>query len=38
MKNIELLKDKFLSLSQKGKMITIFVGLIIGIVILDCLF
>jgi len=38
MKNLELLKDKFLSLSQKGKMLTLFVGLIIGIIILDCLF
>ncbi len=38
MKNLELLKEKFLSLSKKGKMLTVFVGLIIGIIILDCLF
>jgi len=38
MKNLKLLKDKFLSMSQKGKMLTVFVGLIIGIIILDWLF
>tara|TARA_R100001463_G_scaffold133621_1_gene195191 strand:- start:340 stop:456 length:117 start_codon:yes stop_codon:yes gene_type:complete len=38
MKNLELLKEKFLSMSQKAKMLTVFVGLIIGIIILDCLF
>ena len=38
MKNLELLKDKFLSLSKKGKMLTVFVGLVVGIIILDWLF
>jgi|TARA_R110001592_G_scaffold194684_1_gene442247 hypothetical protein len=38
MKNLEILKDKFLSLSKKGKMLTIFVGLVVGIIILDWLF
>jgi hypothetical protein len=38
MRNLELLRDKFLDLSKKGKMITVFVGLVIGIIILDLLF
>tara|TARA_R110002012_G_scaffold263784_2_gene447013 strand:+ start:1573 stop:1689 length:117 start_codon:yes stop_codon:yes gene_type:complete len=38
MRNLEILKDKFLSLSKKGKMLTIFVGLVVGIIILDFLF
>jgi len=38
MKNLEILKDKFLSLSKKGKMLTIFVGIVVGIIILDWLF
>jgi len=38
MRNLEILKDKFLSLSKKGKMLTIFVGLVVGIIILDWLF
>jgi len=38
MKNLEILKDKFLSLSKKGKMLTIFVGLVVGIIIIDWLF
>jgi hypothetical protein len=38
MRNLEILKEKFLSLSKKGKMLTIFVGLVVGIIILDWLF
>jgi len=38
MRNFELLRDKFLELSKKGKMITVFVGLVVGIIILDLLF
>jgi len=38
MRNLELLKDKFLDMSTKAKMITIFAGLVVGIIILDCLF
>jgi len=38
MKNLELLKDKFLDMSKKGKMITVLVGLVVGIIILDWLF
>jgi len=38
MRNLEILKDKFLSLSKKGKMLTIFVGLVVGIIIIDWLF
>jgi hypothetical protein len=38
MRNLELLRDKFLDLSRKGKMITVFVGLVVGIIILDLLF
>ncbi len=38
MRNLELLRDKFLDLSKKGKMITVFVGLVVGIIILDLLF
>ena len=38
MRNLELLRDKFLDLSKKGKMITVFVGLVVGIIILDVLF
>ena len=38
MKNLEILKDKFSSLSKKAKMLTILVGLIIGIILLDWIF
>jgi len=38
MRNLEILKEKFLSLPKKGKMLTIFVGLVVGIIILDWLF
>jgi len=38
MKNLELLKDKFMEMSSKAKMITIFAGLVVGIIILDWLF
>ncbi len=38
MRNLELLRDKFLDMSTKAKMITIFAGLVVGIIILDCLF
>lgn len=35
MKNFYLLKDKFHTLSKRGKMITIFVGLIAILILLD---
>jgi hypothetical protein len=35
MKNLLLLKEKFNSLTKRGKMITIFVGLIVVIILLD---
>jgi len=38
MRNLELLRDKFLDMSKKAKMITIFASLVVGIVILDWLF
>jgi len=38
MKNLILLKKKFETLPKRGKMITVFVALIIGIIVLDCLF
>ena len=38
MKNLEILRDKFLDMSKKGKMLTVFVGLVVGIIILDWLF
>lgn len=38
MRNLEILKDKFLDMSSKAKMITILVGLVVGIIILDWLF
>ena len=38
MRNLEILRDKFLDLSKKAKMITILVGLVVGIIILDFLF
>jgi len=38
MRNLELLRDKFLDMSKKAKMITIFAGLVVGIIILDWLF
>jgi len=38
MKNLELLKDKFLDMSKKAQMITIFASLVVGIIILDWLF
>ena len=38
MRNLEILRDKFLDLSKKTQMITILVGLVVGIIILDWLF
>jgi len=38
MRNLELLKDKFMDMSKKAKMITIFASLVVGIIILDWLF
>jgi len=38
MRNLEILKDKFLDMSSKAKMITILVGLVVGIIVLDWLF
>tara|TARA_R110002110_G_scaffold217366_2_gene431374 strand:+ start:283 stop:399 length:117 start_codon:yes stop_codon:yes gene_type:complete len=38
MRNLEILVDKFLDLSKKGKMVTIFAALVVGIIILDWLF
>jgi len=38
MRNFELLRDKFMELSTKAKMLTIFVGLVIGIILLDWIF
>tara|TARA_R110002167_G_scaffold249951_1_gene456108 strand:+ start:161 stop:277 length:117 start_codon:yes stop_codon:yes gene_type:complete len=38
MRNLELLKDKFMDMSKKAKMITIFAGLVVGIIIIDWLF
>jgi len=38
MRNLEILRDKFLDMSKKAKMITILVGLVVGIIILDWLF
>ena len=38
MRNLEILRDKFLDMSKKAKMITILVGLVVGIIILDFLF
>jgi|TARA_X000001388_G_scaffold19015_3_gene12378 hypothetical protein len=38
MKNLEILKDKFLSLSKKGKMLTVFVTLVVTLIIFDWLF
>mgnify|MGYP003639372708 FL=1 len=38
MRNLEILKDKFLDMSSKAKMITILAGLVVGIIILDWLF
>ena len=38
MRNLEILKDKFLDMSSKAKMVTILVGLVVGIIILDFLF
>ncbi len=35
MKNLKLLKEKFNSLTKQGKMISIFVGLIVIIILLD---
>lgn len=35
MKNIKLLTDKFHSLSKRGKMLTIFVGVIVVLILLD---
>ncbi len=38
MRNLEILRDKFLDMSKKAQMLTVFVGLIVGIIILDWLF
>lgn len=38
MKNLILLKKKFETLSKRGKMITVFVALVLGIIVLDLLF
>jgi TctA family transporter len=38
MKNFKLLAQQFSTLSTKAKMVTIFVGLVVGIIVLDCLF
>jgi hypothetical protein len=38
MRNLEILRDKFLDLSKKSKMITIFAALVVGIIIIDWLF
>lgn len=38
MRNLEILRDKFLDLSKKTQMITILVGLVVGIIVLDWLF
>ncbi len=38
MRNLEILRDKFLDMSKKAKMITIFASLVVGIVIIDWLF
>jgi hypothetical protein len=38
MKNFKLLAQQFSTLSAKAKMVTIFVGLVVGIIVLDCLF
>lgn len=35
MKNLKLLKYKFNLLTKRGKMIAVFVALIIGIIVLD---
>jgi len=35
MKNLKLIKDKFNSLTKRGKMIAVFVALVIGIILLD---
>jgi len=35
MKNLKLLTDKFQSLSKRGKMLTIFVGVIVVLILLD---
>ena len=35
---IEILKEKFLSLSKKGKMLTVFVTLIVTLIVIDWLF
>jgi len=38
MNNLKLLAEQFSVMSKKAKMITIFVGLVAGIIILDWLF
>lgn len=38
MKNLILLKKKFDTLPKRGKMITVFVALVLGIIVLDLLF
>jgi hypothetical protein len=38
MRNLEILRDKFLDMSKKAQMLTVFVGLVVGIIILDWLF
>ena len=38
MRNLEILRDKFLDMSKKAKMVTIFSALVVGIIIIDWLF
>jgi len=38
MRNLEILRDKFLDMSNKAKMVTIFAALVVGIIIIDWLF
>ena len=38
MRNLEILRDKFLDMSKKAQMVTILAGLVVGIIILDFLF
>ena len=38
MRNLEILRDKFLDMSNKSKMVTIFSALVVGIIIIDWLF
>ncbi len=38
MRNLEILRDKFLDMSKKAQMLTLLFGLVAGIIILDWLF